>query len=100
MCVQNWPKHWRKHLAHMEWFGAGVGYCCGNRGTPLTLKQIEHLQNGKTGALIEWSAISGAIMARADITPLSTYAKAVGFAFQIADDILDVEETRPKQVNA
>ena len=64
--------------------------------TPLTLKQIEHLQNGKTGALIEWSAISGAIMACADITPLSTYAKAVGLAFQIADDILDVEGDEAK----
>ena len=64
--------------------------------TPLTLEQIEHLQNGKTGALIEWSAISGAIMARTDITPLSTYAKAVGLAFQIADDILDVEGDEAK----
>ena len=64
--------------------------------TPLTLKQIEYLQNGKTGALIEWSAISGAIMARADIKPLSAYAKAVGLAFQIADDILDVEGDEAK----
>ena len=63
---------------------------------PLTLEQIEHLQNGKTGALIEWSAISGAIMAGQDIAPLSSYAKAVGLAFQIADDILDVEGDEAK----
>ena len=35
-------------------------------------------------------------MARTDITPLSTYAKAVGLAFQIADDILDVEGDEAK----
>jgi farnesyl diphosphate synthase len=64
--------------------------------TRLTLKQIEHLQNGKTGALIEWSVMSGAIMAGVDVTPLSTYAQAVGLAFQIADDILDVEGDEAK----
>jgi farnesyl diphosphate synthase len=58
---------------------------------PLTLEQITTLQHGKTGALIEWSATAGARMADADLTALSTYAKALGLAFQIADDILDVE---------
>ena len=59
--------------------------------TPLTLDQITHLQDGKTGALICWSAEAGAVMASADITPLRHYARALGLAFQIADDILDVE---------
>lgn len=58
--------------------------------TPLTLDQITALQEGKTGALITWSATAGAIMARADTGPLGTYAHALGLAFQIADDILDV----------
>jgi farnesyl diphosphate synthase len=58
---------------------------------PLSLDQITNLQANKTGALIEWSAISGAIMARADINALQTYARALGLAFQIQDDILDVE---------
>ncbi|MCR8826794.1 polyprenyl synthetase family protein [Pseudosulfitobacter koreensis] len=57
---------------------------------PLTLEQIEYLQHGKTGALIEWSACAGARMAQADPTPLRTYARALGLAFQIADDVLDV----------
>lgn len=59
--------------------------------TPLTLDQITHLQDGKTGALISWSAEAGALMAGADVTPLRHYARALGLAFQIADDILDVE---------
>ncbi len=58
---------------------------------PLTLDEITHLQAGKTGALIEWSACAGARLAQADPTPLRQYAQALGLAFQIADDILDVE---------
>lgn len=57
---------------------------------PLSLDQIIALQNGKTGALIRWSAMVGPVMARADADPLRTYAQALGLAFQIADDILDV----------
>ena len=57
---------------------------------PLTLDDITTLQQGKTGALIEWSATAGARMAQADLGPLQTYARALGLAFQIADDVLDV----------
>ncbi|MCC1482584.1 polyprenyl synthetase family protein [Roseibaca sp. Y0-43] len=59
--------------------------------TPLDLDAITALQAGKTGALIEWSACAGARMAGADPAPLAAYAQALGLAFQIADDILDVE---------
>ncbi len=58
---------------------------------PLTLDEITTLQAGKTGALIEWSATAGALLAQADPAPLIRYARAIGLAFQIADDILDVE---------
>lgn len=57
---------------------------------PLSLDAITALQRGKTGALIEWAAVAGARMAGADIAPLQNYANALGLAFQIADDILDV----------
>ncbi|MCL4155158.1 UNVERIFIED_CONTAM: hypothetical protein GTU68_063645, partial [Idotea baltica] len=56
----------------------------------LTLEQIKVLQAGKTGALIEWSATAGPLMAQADATALGQYARDLGLAFQIADDILDV----------
>ncbi|GLO75962.1 farnesyl-diphosphate synthase [Phaeobacter italicus] len=59
--------------------------------TPLDLDQITRLQNRKTGCLISWSATAGAVMAGADEAPLRRYADALGLAFQIADDILDVE---------
>ena len=58
---------------------------------PLTLEQITALQGNKTGALIRWSAEAGARLAGADPSALGAYATALGLAFQIADDILDVE---------
>lgn len=58
--------------------------------TPLNLDQIIALQAGKTGALINWSAMAGPRMAGADPTPLQLYGDCLGLAFQIADDILDV----------
>ncbi len=58
---------------------------------PLTLDQITALQAGKTGALITWSACAGPRMAGADISALKSYGDCLGLAFQIADDVLDVE---------
>jgi farnesyl diphosphate synthase len=56
----------------------------------LTLDEITALQAGKTGALIGFAAEAGAVIAGADRAPLRRYAAALGLAFQIADDILDV----------
>jgi farnesyl diphosphate synthase len=56
----------------------------------LTLDEITALQAGKTGALISFAAEAGAVIAGADAAPLRRYATALGLAFQIADDILDV----------
>ena len=56
----------------------------------LTLADITRLQAGKTGALICFAAEAGAILAGQNRTPLRNYATALGLAFQIADDILDV----------
>ena len=58
---------------------------------PLTLDEIIALQAGKTGALIRWSAAAGALLAGEDPGPLTRYGAALGLAFQIADDVLDVE---------
>lgn len=55
-----------------------------------TLAEIEAVQNGKTGALIRWSAMAGAELAQADTAALLRYGDALGLAFQIADDVLDV----------
>lgn len=58
---------------------------------PLTLQEITALQAGKTGALICFAATAGALIAGKDPAPLRRYAQALGLAFQIWDDVLDVE---------
>ena len=59
--------------------------------TPLTLADITVLQAGKTGALITWSCTAGPRITNEDDSALRAYGDALGLAFQIADDILDVE---------
>jgi farnesyl diphosphate synthase len=70
--------------------GQALDIAAESAANPLTLDQITRLQAGKTGALIEWSATSGAVMAGADRAPLQAYARALGLAFQIRDDMIDV----------
>lgn len=58
------------------------------------LPTVTRLQQLKTGALIAFSVEAGAILARIPPegrTPLRGYARDIGLAFQIADDIMDVE---------
>ncbi len=70
--------------------GQALDIAAETAGRALTLDEITALQAGKTGALIRFSAEAGAILAQADRGPLRAYATALGLAFQIADDILDV----------
>lgn len=72
-------------------YGQALDIAAETAAVPLTLPEIIELQANKTGALIEWSATAGAVLAGADPGPLAAYAKAIGLAFQIQDDILDVE---------
>nr|WP_237422093.1 farnesyl diphosphate synthase [Frigidibacter albus] len=71
--------------------GQALDIAAESAAAPLTLEEITALQAGKTGALIGFAAEAGAILAGADRLPLRAYAEAFGLAFQIADDILDVE---------
>ncbi len=58
-----------------------------------TYVDISNMQRMKTGALFEFACTTGPIIARADLSALKTYAQHIGLAFQIADDVLDVEAT-------
>ena len=63
-------------------------------GQRLDIGAITRLQRMKTGALIAFSCEAGAILAKAPDEPrlaLRGYAHDLGLAFQIADDLLDVE---------
>jgi len=70
--------------------GQALDIAAETAAVPLGLVEVEALQAGKTGALIRWSGEAGARLAGADITALGRYATALGLAFQIADDLLDV----------
>ena len=72
-------------------YGQALDIAAETAAAPLTLNEIIDLQAGKTGALVCFAAEAGAILAGADRAPLQRYATALGLAFQIADDILDVE---------
>jgi farnesyl diphosphate synthase len=70
--------------------GQALDIAAETAGRELTLDEITALQAGKTGALIGFAAEAGALIAGTDPLPLRHYAAALGLAFQIADDILDV----------
>lgn len=62
----------------------------------LSLETLNFIHTHKTGALLEVSVVSGAILAGASDTQvqhLSHYAQNIGLAFQIIDDILDITAT-------
>lgn len=59
----------------------------------LDLAQLENMHNHKTGALIRAAVAMGALAAGAtpaQLAALDNYAAAIGLAFQVQDDILDV----------
>ena len=62
--------------------------------TPLNAESLKDMHSRKTGALIRASVVAGGVMAGADdklVAALERYATEIGLAFQIVDDILDVE---------
>ncbi|MBE0484936.1 (2E,6E)-farnesyl diphosphate synthase [Marinobacter sp.] len=64
-------------------------------GQRLTIEQLENMHRHKTGALIEASVRLGALTADAvteqQLTQLASFASALGLAFQVQDDLLDIE---------
>jgi farnesyl diphosphate synthase len=63
---------------------------------PLTETEIRRMQAMKTGALLAFAVEAGAVLGGASVNEreaLAAYGRALGAAFQIGDDILDVEAT-------
>ena len=67
----------------------------GSVGLKLDQSALEYMHRHKTGALIEASVQLGALASGraqdSDLAALNIYARAIGLAFQVQDDILDVE---------
>jgi len=87
-----------------------IGLCSGSRGMiggqvvdmesegmkDIDLATVLYIHTHKTGALIKASLKCGALIGGADgarLEAVTRYGEAVGLAFQIADDILDIEGT-------
>jgi geranylgeranyl diphosphate synthase type II len=65
-----------------------------SEGKPVDPSLVNYIHSHKTGALIHASVTSGAILAEGteeQVNAISSYGEKIGLAFQIADDILDVE---------
>ena len=71
-----------------------------SEGQSLDLDGLERIHRGKTGALIRASALIGGMAARGEsghaaeqLQALAEFGEAIGLAFQIADDVLDITQT-------
>ncbi|MEV4779821.1 polyprenyl synthetase family protein [Burkholderia sp. LMU1-1-1.1] len=83
-------------LAHAS---GSAGMCGGQAidldsvGVSLTLEQLERMHQLKTGALLRAAVILGALAGKdldeVELTALNAYARAIGLAFQVVDDVLD-----------
>lgn len=83
-------------LAHAS---GSAGMCGGQAidldsvGISLTLEQLEQMHQLKTGALLRASVVLGALAGKdldeKELTALNVYARAIGLAFQVVDDVLD-----------
>ena len=82
---------------------AGTRGMCGGQaidlaavGSSMTRAELEQMHGMKTGALLRAAVRMGALAGAADaavLAPLDRYAHAVGLAFQVVDDVLDVAAT-------
>jgi geranylgeranyl diphosphate synthase type II len=65
-----------------------------SEGRTLTVAEMQNLHALKTGAMIEAALVTGAIAgggSRDQVEAVRAYGRAVGLAFQVVDDILNVE---------
>lgn len=65
-----------------------------SEGKGVEASLVEFIHTHKTGALITASVVSGALMGggtQEQVAAIRTYGQKIGLAFQIADDILDIE---------
>ncbi len=65
-------------------------------GREVAPEMLEYIHRSKTAALIRASVVSGALCGgtgEADVARLRRFGESIGWAFQVVDDILDVEES-------
>ena len=81
------------HAAGGQGMAGGQAIDLASVGLPLTFEQLHDMHRLKTGALLQASVLMGASCGAASaavMNALRDYGAAVGLAFQVVDDILDV----------
>ncbi|MCL6628570.1 MAG: polyprenyl synthetase family protein [Armatimonadetes bacterium] len=70
-----------------------------SEGKRLDAETLDFIHRHKTGALIEVSVVAGGLLgggSMEQVSALSSYGRSIGLAFQITDDILDIEGNEVK----
>jgi len=84
-------------LAGCNGMVSGQAVDLASTGRQLSADELNHMHNHKTGALIEASVVMGALATdnatEEQVEALRQFARNIGLAFQIQDDILDVESS-------
>ncbi len=97
---ENQASKWLRVLHHIATAAGYEGMIEGqmrdmaSEGTQLDMEALEKMHALKTGALIEASVYSGAMLgggSHKQVEKLRSYGKNIGLAFQVADDIMDIE---------
>ncbi len=81
------------HAAGARGMAGGQAIDLASVGLPLTSEQLHQMHRLKTGALLQASVLMGAACGSASaevMTLLQDYGSAIGLAFQVVDDVLDV----------
>jgi geranylgeranyl diphosphate synthase type II len=104
------PEHLKSDAAKMLAVIREIAFCAGSHGmvggqvvdmesegkNDIDLATVQYIHTHKTGALMKAAVKAGAILGGAsneELAALTRYGEAIGLAFQIADDILDIEGT-------
>ena len=84
-------------LAGCNGMVSGQAVDLASTGKQLSADELNYMHSHKTGALIEASVLMGALATNSatetQIEALKQFARSIGLAFQIQDDILDVESS-------
>jgi len=83
------------HASGAQGMGGGQAMDLAATAQPIALQDLEHMHSMKTGALItacvRLAALCAPDISSVEFETLTDYAKAIGLAYQVQDDILDLE---------
>ena len=104
--AETWPRYGMADLVHELAVTSGSRHLIGGQvadlegeGRKITTKELRYIHESKTAALLATAVRFGAMSANATparLERITTFGRALGLAFQVIDDILDVTQTSEK----